>query len=279
MSLRSLAPTRAFASPVTTEAAAPIPRTGSGLDRATRRLAARVVQVSLLDARLREDAFELFRQSYADACRARFELDLAGKQLVILLTDRRSGALKGFSTIHVHADAQATIVFSGDTVVDREYWGQKQLQAAFVRVLLTLKLRAPLRPLYWFLISKGWRTYLLVANGFARAIPRHDRPDDPTLRRALDALASARFGDQYDAATSIIRYETRHERVRDGLAPVPEDLRQHPHVRFFLERNPGHERGEELACLAEVRLVDLARIGVRLAKVMTGRALRVATRK
>lgn len=247
--------------------------------RPTRRLTARITRVSSLDAALRDAAFELFSESYAGSNRERFELDLAEKQLVILLTDSATGALKGFSTVHVRVGPKATVVFSGDTVVDREYWGQKQLQTAFAKVLLTVKLRAPLRPLYWFLISKGWRTYLLLANGFARAVPRCDRPDDPILREALDALATDRFGAQYDPATGIIRYETEHERVREGLAPVPPALRQHPHVRFFLHRNPGHAQGDELACLAEVRFVDLACIGARIAKVMTQRALGIRTPK
>jgi hypothetical protein len=37
-----------------------------------------------------------------------------------------------------------------------------------------------------------------------------------------------------------------------------------PHVRFFVERNPGHADGEELACLAEIRLRDLARVAGRI---------------
>lgn len=279
MSLRSLSPPRASSPAPVTAVNAVVPHDGARHCRPVQRLAARTVQVSSLDAAVRDSAFELFSQSYAGFNRERFELDLAEKQLVILLTDSATKALKGFSTVHVGVGPQATVVFSGDTVVDREYWGQKQLQTAFARILLTLKLRAPHRPLYWFLISKGWRTYLLLANGFAKAVPRCDRPDDPILRGALDALATERFGAQYDSATSIIRYATEHERVREGLAPVPPSLRQHPHVRFFLDRNPGHYRGDELACLAEVRLVDLAYIGVRLAKAMTRRALGMRPRK
>src|SRR5205823_11279599 len=100
---------------------------------------------------------------------------------------------------------RATVVFSGDTVIDRNYWGQKQLQLAFARLVVTLKLRAPWRPLYWFLVSKGYRTYLLLANSFPRAIPRFDY-DDGALRAMLDLVAAQRFGMQNDPATSLVRY-------------------------------------------------------------------------
>lgn len=228
---------------------------------------ARTVHVSTLDGATRAKAFALFQHAYEGADRARFERDLAEKQLIILLRERGTGELKGFSTVLLRDvrtwRGQGTVVFSGDTVIDREYWGQKQLQLAFSRLLMGLKLRAPHRPLFWFLISKGWRTYLLLANAFQRAVPRYDVDENRELRRMLDVQAIARFGTQYDADRGIIRYATPHERVRTGLAPVPDALLENPHVRFFLERNPGHAEGDELACLAQVRAVDLLKLVAR----------------
>lgn len=233
------------------------------------RLRAYVVAPRMLDAGTRDAAFALFRAHYEGADRERFERDLDEKQRVILLRDRGTGALRGFSTV-LHREVRvgartATMVFSGDTVIDRSCWGQKCLQSAFATLLFRLRIRHPGRPLYWFLLSKGWRTYLLMANHFPLAVPRCDRAEPPELRAALDALATERFGAEYDAAAGIIRYATPHERVRDGVAPVEAALLANPHVRFFVERNPGHADGEELACLAQVRLRDLARTAAGIA--------------
>lgn len=234
--------------------------------RTQRRLTARTVSVASLGRDTVDDAFALFAQSYTGVDRQRFERDLREKQKIILLRDRETGALKGFSTVLIQPIAQpapATVIFSGDTVIHRDYWGQKQLQVAFSRILLGEKLRAPRRPLYWFLISKGYRTYMLLANAFPRAVPRHDRPDLPELRATLDALARSRFGDAYDSHTGIVR-ASGHEHVREGLAPVTPRHLANPHVAYFVARNPGHQEGDELACLADVRLVDIARIALRL---------------
>jgi len=232
----------------------------------TSKLIAETVAVGTVSAATRDAAFALFQEAYSGADRARFERDLNEKQLVILLRDRASGALKGFSTVLIHdlPGTTGTVIYSGDTVVDRAYWGQKQLQSAFARILLSHKARAPRRALYWFLLSKGYRTYLLLANAFERAVPRHDRAEDAHLRAALNRLATARFGAQYDAAAGIVRYETPHEHVRAGLAPITTQHLENPHVRFFAERNPGHQHGDELACLAEVRWRDLVGIAMRL---------------
>lgn len=240
-------------------------------------LVARTIAVRDLDAATRDEAFLLFRSSYDGTSRERFEHDLAEKQHVIVLRDRESGALKGFSTVLVRAIASprgpATVVFSGDTVIDREYWGQKALQLAFARLLATLKLREPTRPLYWFLISKGYRTYLLLANAFPHAVPREGAEDDPALRAMLDTLATERFGAQYDRARGVVRYDTPHERVRDGIAPVTAEALRNRHVRFFVDRNPEHVSGAELACLADVRMRDLALTTLRICVARARRAL------
>lgn len=244
-----------------------------------RSLFAKTVQVSALDRQTIAAAFALFHAAYEGADRLRFERDLSEKQHVILLFDRETRLLRGFSTVLVRRidspAGRATVVFSGDTVIDRAYWGQKQLQLAFARLLVALKMRAPFQPLYWFLISKGYRTYLLLANAFPRAIPRLDRPEDDGLRQVLDTLATERFGSDYDASRGLVRYAVPHEHVREGVAPLTDTALRNPHVRFFTERNPGHGDGDELACLADVRLRDLARVVLRIGSVHVRRALGV----
>ena len=49
-----------------------------------------------------------------------------------------------------------------------------------------------------------------------------------------------------------------------------------PHVCFFVARNPEHASGVELACLADVRLRDLARAVVRIGWLRVARALGLA---
>jgi hypothetical protein len=244
-----------------------------------RSLFAQTLAVADLDRPTIAAAFALFHASYAGADRVRFEHDLAEKQHVILLYDRETRLLRGFSTVLLRriqqATGPATVVFSGDTVIDPAYWGQKQLQLAFARLLFTLKVSAPSEPLYWFLISKGYRTYLLFANAFPHAIPRVDRPQDEELQLVLDRLAAERFGADYDAERGLVRYAIAHEHVREGVAPVTTAALRNPHVRFFAERNPGHADGDELACLADVRLRDLVRAVVRIGVTRARRALGV----
>jgi hypothetical protein len=69
--------------------------------RSQRRLTARTITVSTLSSATADEAFGLFEATYAGAHRQRFDRDLREKQRIILLRDRDTGALKGFSTVHI----------------------------------------------------------------------------------------------------------------------------------------------------------------------------------
>ena len=232
-----------------------------------RRLVARTVPVRSLDRATTTAAYRLFASLYEGTDHARFAADLSEKQLIVLLRDADDHSLRGFSTIHVgdvvHRGRRATLVYSGDTAIHPAYWGQKRLQREFSRVLLRQKLRHPTRPLLWFLISKGYKTYLLLTHHFPTSIPRYDRAPDPELQTTLDDVALRRFGDAYDRVRGLVRHPSPHDRVRRDIAPLRGPLLDDPHVSFFAARNPGHVDGDELACLAEIHLVDPLRIIAR----------------
>ncbi|WP_224247726.1 hypothetical protein [Hyalangium gracile] len=223
----------------------------------------------------RAQMLALMQLCYAGVSAERFAKDLEEKQYVILLSLRRTGELVGFSTLRVAEDRMGgkavELVFSGDTVIHPDHWGQKELQVQFARFTAWRRLRRPLRPLLWLLLSGGYKTYLLSVNNFPRTIPRHDWEAPQERVTFMRQLASRWFGEQYDAERGVLRFAQQHYRVRDGVAPIDRAAAAHPHIAFFASRNPGHVDGEELVCLTEVRLRDLARsVGWILVKQVMG---------
>ena len=215
-----------------------------------------------LTERQRARMLALMQVCYAGVDAERFVADLADKQYVILLSERRTGELVGFSTLRVSRETmegrEVEVVFSGDTVIHPDYWGQKELQVRFVGFMLGRLLRHPTRPLLWLLLSGGYKTYLLAVNHFPRTVPRHDwRPSEARLA-FLRALTQRWFGEQFDVARGTLRFAEGHYRVREGVSPIDRASLAHPHIAFFARQNPGHVEGEELVCLAEMRWRDLA---------------------
>lgn len=222
------------------------------------KLTARELPVAQLSDATREAMWRVFARYYAGIHRDTFERDLAAKQNVITLLDSGDGSLQGFSTVEVYdqqIDGRRVVaIFSGDTIVEKEYWGQKALQTAFFVFILKTKLANPTTPLYWFLISKGYKTYLLLSRNFVEYWPRHDAATPAWQTKLVDALARNKFGDAWDADAGVLRMDGRDGRLKQGVAPVDQSALAHPDIRFFVTKNPNYVAGDELVC---VGLVDL----------------------
>jgi len=247
-------------------------------------LKAHTVPVSRLTPGDRDAMFAVFERYYAEVTREQFEADLEAKNAVIVLRDTDRGQIQGFSTLRnletVGPDGRVCrAVFSGDTVVDRAFWGQKVLGVAFLAYMLRCKLRRPFEPLYWLLISKGYKTYLLMANNFVTHYPRHEHPTPPGYRALLDRLGETLFGEHYDREAGLIRHPRSLGQLREGVAEISEAERaSHPRIRFFAERNPDWHEGVELACVAEMTFtLPLTYAWKRLVKVTLGGGRRPAT--
>jgi len=144
------------------------------------------------------------------------------------------------------------VVFSGDTGIDPAYWGGQALVKAWARFMGTLLARDPGRRLFWFLISKGYRTYLYLPLFFHEFYPRVDALTPAFERELITTLGTLKYPGDFDPTTGVIEFGESHGHLQPVLADTPSHRREHPHVRFFLERNPGFARGNELVCVAEI---------------------------
>ena len=218
------------------------------------RLAARIVEVANVTPSQRDEMFVLMHDHYANVHRHFFEADLAEKLWVILVKDPATDRLRGFSTqTMLDAEIDGRLIkalFSGDTIIHRECWGDSALSRAWGRFALALIDTYPGEELYWFLISQGYKTYRFLPLFFHDFYPRHETPTPGRVRAVIDTLARGRYPGAYDAVHGVVRAMPLQYRLRPGLADLtPERLRD-PHVSFFRVCNPGHSRGDELCCLA-----------------------------
>lgn len=208
----------------------------------------------------------LMEQYFAGVTRGAFEADLVEKPWVIVLRDADNGVLHGFSTLCLMEAAVEGIAlrafFSGDTIIDRPYWGSLELERAWFHFLFARIAAEPQYRWFWFLICKGYRTYRYLPVYFHRYYPS-PATTPPFEQAALDAFAAQRFGDAYDRAAGVIRCHGDYC-LRGGIGDIDARERRDPRVAFFEARNPGWLRGDELACLAELCDDNLKRMGLRI---------------
>jgi hypothetical protein len=211
-----------------------------------------VVPRATLSRRDRDEMFALYTTYFATGDRVTFERDLAEKDWVVLLRNE-DGAIDGFSTLMRIRAGGATVFFSGDTIVARHRWGTTDLPRLWSRFVFA---NADANT-WWFLISSGYRTYRYLPLFFREFYPRNAE-----MKPLLDRIAVMRFGESYDAATGVIRLATPAP-LREGISD-PELRLHNQHVRFFIEANPGHADGDELACLVRIHPDNLTSAGRRM---------------
>ena len=202
--------------------------------------------------------FALFARYYANVSPDGFEADLRAKDTVLLL--ERGDALAGFTTAAFTrrkiGGRELVEVFSGDTVVDHAHWGEQVLGRAWLELVGRAARRFAPLPLYWLLIVKGHRTYRYLPAFAQDYVPSGDT-DDGELVALRDALAAERFGDAFDPASGVVRFDApRGNLAAEWAEPSAREMRL-AEVRRFLAANPGFRQGDELACLCSLARANM----------------------
>ena len=225
-----------------------------------KRVKARVVPVATLTKVTQEQMYAIFSKYYNGVSWDQFLRDLTEKHDVIILVDSSKNLICGFSTLlwkySIVNEKKVLGVFSGDTILEREYWGNPALGIKFLIYLFVLKLKNPFTPVYWFLISKGYKTYLLMAKNFPFSYPDYRRETPHFEKKLMEQYYSERLGSCYDPTTGIISYGDKETcRLKAAVPPITDEMKKRsPEIAYFENLNPYWNQGEELACLAKMTL-------------------------
>ena len=120
-----------------------------------------VLAIESLSSTLIERMTQLYLDNYEGSSKTLFTGDLSKRtrfscclQMVTL-----SDSLPFSNMYRQLMGAHSGWFYSGDTIVDKEHWGQQQLARAWISRIGRIKAEAPDTPLYWFLLVKGHRTF------------------------------------------------------------------------------------------------------------------------
>lgn len=224
--------------------------------------------ISKIDVHVIRQMYKVFSQYYENTSWEVFLHDLSKKTGAFIMRNG-AGRVVGFSTLmkcRVGVGGRPVNgVFSGDTIIERAYWGSRALQLEFFKFLIAEKARHPFDPIYWFLISKGFKTYLLLANNFFTYYPRHDG-QDAHLGDIVDAYCEQMFPAYYNREKRLLDFGHDYSPLKGDVAEITERMRQdNPKIQFFEDLNPEWRRGTELPCVGEIRWKDLLKFTLRYA--------------
>lgn len=202
---------------------------------------------------------QLMRSYYENVDADQFRLDLEKKDCVIVL--RNHGSICGFSTqVLVRkrvSGREVNVLFSGDTVIEERFRNSLSLPVSWGRMMLGILSEQPTVPLFWLLISKGYKTYRYLPVFFRDYFPRPGRALSVFEHEVLDVFTGDLFNGTLDRDDWILRSTRSSQRLRAGVADITETNRQKPEIAFFEAVNPGHANGDELICLTQFTMENL----------------------
>ena len=144
-----------------------------------------------LSGAARDEMFALLTHHFEGVSRERFEIDLGGKNHVVLL--RRGGRLVGFSTLLAYETSCAgealSVIYSGDTIVAPEAWGTTALPRAWIAAVNELRAAFPCGRYFWLLLTSGFRTYRFLPLFWREFLPRFDAAERQEGEELLNHLA------------------------------------------------------------------------------------------
>jgi hypothetical protein len=213
----------------------------------------------------RDEMFHLLSAHFDGVNAVQFIRDLDEKHWVLRV--RRGDELVGFSTVQAYqtrwAERGINVINSGDTIMAPKAWNSTALARGWIGMVKRIIRSMPEGPVYWLLLSAGFRTYRFLPVFWRRFWPHHADEMPAEILALRDRLAKERYGRQFDPQTGVVRFKNP-QRLKPVLAEVAEGRKCDPHVAFFLQSNPGWRQGDELVCLTELGDANLTKAGVRV---------------
>ncbi|CUS40349.1 MAG: hypothetical protein KBT77_09500 [Thalassolituus oleivorans] len=203
----------------------------------------------------------IFNNYYENADLDTFILDMSKKSGVFVLKDLTNKRIVGFSTWTempiTYKGEQAIGVFSGDTIVEEAYWGNKAMHTAFALQAVKTKLKNRGAKVFWLLISKGYKTFLLMTNNVPVHYPsiNPDNQRNADLKEVVDTYCKALYPYAYDEKNQLLDFGDNYHALKSHVATISPSMRaENRNIQLFERLNPTWQRGTELPCVAEISL-------------------------
>tara|TARA_Y100001954_G_scaffold92887_1_gene101693 strand:+ start:4765 stop:5499 length:735 start_codon:yes stop_codon:yes gene_type:complete len=206
--------------------------------------------------------YSLMQENYDFILLENFKKDLIKKDYIGLLIDNNM-TIQGFTTYafnpNNYSNKKYNILFSGDTVISENFTGTQELTKGWGKTVGFFIKKYPEKKLLWYLMSKGYKTYLYLPFFFKKYYPAlEESRNDQRLKKIINEFSNLIYPDCWNEELGIIKFKKRLGQVKEKHILKSID-KKNKHIDFFLEKNPGYINGDELVCMAEVDIDNLLR--------------------
>jgi hypothetical protein len=217
-----------------------------------------IVEMQALNSKDIEMMYELMDTFYDNMTKENFLRDLNKKDYCIVLRDE-TNKIWGFSTqqiIHIPiGDKVVHGVFSGDTIIHKDYWGSMELFIVFAKFFFEFE--EQYKDFYWFLICKGYKTYRMLPTFYNTFYPNYKEETPEEIKGIMDAFGKFYSLEEYDEDTGVICYRDIKDKLKENVADVNEERLRDKNIAFFVQKNPDYIKGNDIVCITKLSKSNL----------------------
>lgn len=222
------------------------------------------------DEKIIEKMYLLMYEHYDNINIVKFKRDLYSKDKVFLIYN--SEMLIGFSTLKKMSlklnEEKIIGLFSGDTIIKKGYsWGL-QFQKEWIKYCLeeSEKNKKLNISTYWFLISKGIKTYMYLPTYFNSYTPKLNYSESEFEKSLKNIYAKKLYGERYIEESGIIKNDNTNDYLKENIENINLKKKEDENINFFISKNPNYMQGDELVCLTHISYENLTKLGKRVIK-------------
>lgn len=243
--------------------------TGGRADRRTMsakiRLHVYVCKTDLMDEVSVNELYSfLIKMMDSDVSIKEFHSVLLSYSYAVVCRERKDGSLRGIMLMGVDHNelngAKYTLIRLGLCFFQNYYRGGPLLYYIVAYHIIKELLLHPFTPLYIIGKAFSYKSYMVICNTLSRCYPRCDLETTEFARSIINEYGkkAKSLNEVYDADKFVLRRE--RTAMKEGVAFLSVDDLKNPHIKFFVEQNPGWVKGHQLVVVGEARWSDLFRM-------------------
>jgi len=167
-----------------------------------------IVKINEISQSEIEEMYILMTEFYNNVDKNIFLKDLKEKDYCIILKDNKNN-IKGFSTQKIMKfnleNEEIYGVFSGDTIIDKENWGNLTLFKVFANFFFPFGEKY--KNFYWFLIVKGYKTYKFLPTFYKEFYPNYKAETPGKFKNIMDLFGKIKYPNEYNKENGVIEYK------------------------------------------------------------------------
>lgn len=110
---------------------------------------------------------------------------------------------------------------------------------------------------YWFLISKGYKTYRILPSFFYEFYPVYLHETPLKIKEIIDCFGEKHYPGEYNSHTGVIEYKKIKDRLKPGVGDITQSKLKNKHIKFFKSINPNYINGNDVVCLTSLKSDNL----------------------